>query len=325
MRRVDGMLMADALVQLLLLTEILKDAQIGPHVLLKIIVEYSVEPRWSDIPLPPGRSLRSCQTLYQALQGLQPYATVASPYVAATTGRKRGGGFHDAVNAAAANRALQPRPLAYASVNGEQGTLMPAPSIDPSAEPPKKKRGRPSRAESDARAAAAAARGEPYPPAKSPRTPRPAKGASHRAAEKASAVEQQQQQQQQPYPPPPRAQPLQMGNFAAPVAMPMGLIPSPATAAAGDPSALMPIKKKRGRPTKAEAAEKLLLKKRQEEAEAAEAENAAVTAQNGQTMPEGEEVELNQLTEDVGQAFGGGDEDDAQMADSMGMQSSTTF
>lgn len=65
-------------------------------------------------------------------------------------------------------RALQPRPPAFSSINGQQ-TSSPyqasSPADDPN-QPAKKKRGRPSKAEMELRAAAAAAKGEPYPPPK---------------------------------------------------------------------------------------------------------------------------------------------------------------
>ena len=67
-----------------------------------------------------------------------------------------------------AARTIQPRPVAFASVNGQEATT----TLE-SDEPPKKKRGRPSKAEQEIRAARAAERGEIYPPPKKVKTPRP--------------------------------------------------------------------------------------------------------------------------------------------------------
>lgn len=72
----------------------------------------------------------------------------------------------DASTSSAA-RTIQPRPVAFASVNGQEG-----PTAVESDEPPKKKRGRPSKAEQEIRAARAAERGETYPPPKKVKTPR---------------------------------------------------------------------------------------------------------------------------------------------------------
>ena len=41
--------------QVFLLTEILKDAPISSDVLLSLVTQSNIEPRWEEIPLPPGR------------------------------------------------------------------------------------------------------------------------------------------------------------------------------------------------------------------------------------------------------------------------------
>ncbi len=89
--------------------------------------------------------------------------------------------------------------------------------------PAKKKRGRPSRAEIEARMAAAAARGETYPPTKSPRTPKP----------KAAGAD--------------------AGHMVTPVSA------GAALTATGAVSVGSAMKKRRGRPTKAEAEAKRLV------------------------------------------------------------------
>lgn len=74
---------------------------------------------------------------------------------------------------ATADRTIQPRVSSFAAVNDPNDhpafPLAPASIGEP---PNKKKRGRPSKAEHEIRAAEAAARGEPYPPPKKTRTPR---------------------------------------------------------------------------------------------------------------------------------------------------------
>ncbi|KAI9758280.1 MAG: hypothetical protein M1815_003482 [Lichina confinis] len=206
-----------------LLTEILKDAQIPPEILLNIISELKIEPRWSEIPLPPGRSLRSCQMTFQSFWtgsahpslGLHHsgFAHTGSPNVIITSsGRKR---------KEPTARTLQPRPSAYGALNGDPSAVLQPTPGDDAGQPPRKKRGRPSRAEAEARAAAAAARGETYPPSKSPRTPKSAKGPGRK---------------------------------------PTGAQEMPAqVAATATPAFPVPLKKRRGRPTKAEADAKRML------------------------------------------------------------------
>ena len=73
-----------------------------------------------------------------------------------------------------ADRTIQPRVPSFAAVNdpNDPSSFTSAP-VSTGEPPNKKKRGRPSKAEHEIRAAEAAARGEPYPPPKKPRTPRP--------------------------------------------------------------------------------------------------------------------------------------------------------
>ena len=68
---------------------------------------------------------------------------------------------------AVTERTIQPRPSAFAPVNGQE-----QPASGRSEERPRKKRGRPSKAEHELRVAEAAARGEVYPPPKKAKTPR---------------------------------------------------------------------------------------------------------------------------------------------------------
>jgi len=68
---------------------------------------------------------------------------------------------------AAAARAIQPRPSFIASVNGQNDPMMHNIAAERSDEPPKKKRGRPSKVDLEQRIAEAEARGQAYP---SPKT-----------------------------------------------------------------------------------------------------------------------------------------------------------
>lgn len=64
-------------------------------------------------------------------------------------------------------RAIQPRPSFIASINGQNDPMMHNIAAERGDEPPKKKRGRPSKADLEQRMAEAEARGQPYP---SPKT-----------------------------------------------------------------------------------------------------------------------------------------------------------
>ncbi|KAI9799708.1 MAG: hypothetical protein M1825_004443 [Sarcosagium campestre] len=163
-----------------LLAEILKGAGLRTEILLNFINVEGIEPRWEDTPLPHGRSLRSCQNAFHGLRALHS----ASAYTAVTSAapsplsyqavaseqinpRKRPLSIKE--QSSPAGRTLQPRPPAFSPLNGP--VYQPVPAEDLS-QPPKKKRGRPSKAEAEFRAAEAAARGEPYPPRRSPKTPK---------------------------------------------------------------------------------------------------------------------------------------------------------
>lgn len=68
---------------------------------------------------------------------------------------------------ATAARAIQPRPSFIASINGQNDPMMHNIAVERGGEPPKKKRGRPSKSDLEQRMAEAGARGQPYP---SPKT-----------------------------------------------------------------------------------------------------------------------------------------------------------
>ncbi|KKK21788.1 hypothetical protein ARAM_005232 [Aspergillus rambellii] len=167
-----------------LLTEILKKARVPSSHLVKMIKDFNISPSWADIPLPSGRSLNSCQLAFYnmcqqhvqlsvnpGLGSIPPprYDSSAPPatHVDASAGvRKRP--LYPADKPILAPRAIQPRPststASYSSESGASAILSPGTGgVTARGEPPRK-RGRPSKAESERRKAAAEARGETYPP-----------------------------------------------------------------------------------------------------------------------------------------------------------------
>ena len=72
----------------------------------------------------------------------------------------------------AVDRIIQPRISDFSSVNEPFSPLQYPAVVAPTGEPPKKKRGRPSKAEYEIRLAEYAARGEPLPPPRKPKTPK---------------------------------------------------------------------------------------------------------------------------------------------------------
>ncbi|KAF2491534.1 hypothetical protein BU16DRAFT_121081 [Lophium mytilinum] len=164
--------------KLYLLAEIIKAAPIPSSVLYGIIRDAQIQPKWSDIALPHGRSLRSCQQAFDNLAPSYPGADyrqrppLPAPVVGSYPGpevpKKRP---LQPETSTPIGRLLQPRPPH--SYPGEY-TSGPTYVMSPVTEPAnKKKRGRPTKAEAQARADAAAARGEVYPPPRKQRTSLP--------------------------------------------------------------------------------------------------------------------------------------------------------
>ncbi|RAL10093.1 putative AT DNA binding protein [Aspergillus homomorphus CBS 101889] len=165
----------------MLLTEILKKARVPSSHLVKIIRDFGITPSWADIPLPPGRSLNSCQmAFYNMCQHFQltvnpgrgpvPHAHDSAPPATAPldAGALRKRPLFPLDKGIRPHRAIQPRPAistaSYSSESGASALLSPSSeNITVRGEPPRK-RGRPSKAESERRKAAAEARGETYPP-----------------------------------------------------------------------------------------------------------------------------------------------------------------
>ncbi|KAH0558539.1 hypothetical protein GP486_004801, partial [Trichoglossum hirsutum] len=143
------------------------------------------------------------------------------------------------------SRSIQPRPIA-AALNGESpGPAEVSSSLHGASgdgDQPRKKRGRPTKAETEAKRQAAALKGEVYPPPKHQKTPRSSISGGRATATDAAAE----------------------ANAAAPLAVmtPVtgsGFMSTPGTAGTGTDAPGTGGKRRRGRPTKAEAAAKRAL------------------------------------------------------------------
>ncbi|KAJ5584042.1 uncharacterized protein N7459_003842 [Penicillium hispanicum] len=181
-----------------LLSEILKKAGIPSSYLVRMVNDFRIIPNWGDIPLPPGRSLNACKLAFFHMQH-QPAHPSAPPAPAPTVAPAAAPATAPTAATAAliarpempgtpapidptlrkrplypadkpiAPRAIQPRPPAstasYSSESGASAQLSPRQdSMAAGANEPPRKRGRPSKAETERRRAAAQARGETYPP-----------------------------------------------------------------------------------------------------------------------------------------------------------------
>ncbi|MCJ1392340.1 hypothetical protein MMC18_005207 [Xylographa bjoerkii] len=144
------------------LAEILKNSNLPSTTLLQIIRDTGVEPAWTQIALPTGRSVAACQNAYSAL--FQRSSSITGEPVHKRPRRPPSFGDPPPVT----ERFLQPRPVGFAPVNGPE---LISPTTDEMK--PRKKRGRPSKEEHDRRVAEAEARGEIYPKPRKPKTPRP--------------------------------------------------------------------------------------------------------------------------------------------------------
>ncbi|CAF9914109.1 MAG: hypothetical protein ALECFALPRED_009325 [Alectoria fallacina] len=165
-----------------LLAEILKHSSIAPRELVNLIRDRGIQPSWYEMSLPNGRSVNSCLGVWQNLQAsAQPHFTgpvrpmVAfeqpSPQNAPKPKKRRPASGENVV----LDRTIQPQqPFNFPPVNAPDDPATDrAATASKSGGPPKKKRGRPSKAEYEAKVAEAAARGEEYhPPPKRKKTPR---------------------------------------------------------------------------------------------------------------------------------------------------------
>ncbi|KZF22594.1 hypothetical protein L228DRAFT_246926 [Xylona heveae TC161] len=142
-----------------LLAEIIKASSVAPDSLLSFIKENGLKPAWNQVALPGGRSVEDCQIIFRELLK-QEHST---PLDSATRSVAKKRTLSVVEASTPAGRALQPRPpLSTAS---EPAARVGATKASEEGLP-KRKRGRPSKADIQARAEAAAARGEPLPPTK---------------------------------------------------------------------------------------------------------------------------------------------------------------
>ncbi|KAJ5403076.1 uncharacterized protein N7487_008972 [Penicillium crustosum] len=158
-----------------LLTEILKKAGIPSSYLVRMIKDCGITPSWEHIPLPQGRSLSSCKTAYlnmvqqpvhpptHSAVPFPPRSDMTGPPAPMDPGAMRKRPLYPSDKPIP--RAIQPRPPAstasYSSESGASAQLSPRLDLGPG-EPPRK-RGRPSKAETERRKLLAEARGETYP------------------------------------------------------------------------------------------------------------------------------------------------------------------
>ncbi|KAJ5787050.1 hypothetical protein N7457_002040 [Penicillium paradoxum] len=163
-----------------LLTEILKKAGVSSSYLVRVINDHAIIPNWEHIPLPQGRSLSSCKAAYLNMvhQSAHPPMHPVAPFpprsdmtgppapIDSSAMRKRPLYPSDKP----LPRAIQPRPPAstasYSSESGASAQL--SPRLDTGTSEPRRKRGRPSKAETERRKLLAESRGETYP---APRRP----------------------------------------------------------------------------------------------------------------------------------------------------------
>ncbi|PVI03943.1 hypothetical protein DM02DRAFT_214262 [Periconia macrospinosa] len=160
-----------------MLAEILKAHPVPSHVLYNFIRDAGIQPKWNEMALPHGRSVRSCQMAYGDLVTTyttppdyrRPQPQIPTPilYPGPELPKKRP---LQPETSTPIGRVLQPRPPHSYQSDFISGPTYPN-VMSPLGEPAnKKKRGRPTKAEAQQRAQEAAARGEPYPP---PRKARP--------------------------------------------------------------------------------------------------------------------------------------------------------
>lgn len=128
------------------------------------------------VTLEPGRSVSACQKAYDHL--LSNPSTIFPLSLRSTvnpdpkgTPKQRKRQYPSGDGPMAVDRIIQPRISDFSSVN-DPFNAPPPPAATAPGEPPKKKRGRPSKAEHEIRMAEYAARGEPPPPPRKPKTPK---------------------------------------------------------------------------------------------------------------------------------------------------------
>ncbi|KAK4631906.1 hypothetical protein CLAFUW4_03343 [Fulvia fulva] len=136
-----------------LLAEIIKAAHPPPDVLLNLLRSMNIQPRWDEIPLPPGRSLNSCRYAFDELRrSLSMQQQIAAPNIStplsAPVSLKRPFQYEGPYSAGPSGREIRPKPSLALPTYSQPSPTEP---------PPKRKRGRPTKAEAQAKAEAAAA------------------------------------------------------------------------------------------------------------------------------------------------------------------------
>ncbi|EFR00868.1 hypothetical protein MGYG_03871 [Nannizzia gypsea CBS 118893] len=171
------------LLQNFLLTEILKKAGVSSAYLFSIIRENRIAPSWMEIPLPPGRSLSSCQTAFYRMeqeytsQYRQSIPGPPAPLQMSPIIRKRPAPPGERP-LASAPRAIQPKPHTADTSRYSMSEVRTGVPIPRAPEPPRgdtpRKRGRPSKVEMQRRRIAEEARSQAHPAAQpNHTTPRP--------------------------------------------------------------------------------------------------------------------------------------------------------
>lgn len=194
-----------------LLTEIIKAANVAPDALLHLVRSLP-QPQWNDLPLPRGRTVNQAQAVY--FQMTQPSAQPSLIRSGSFGGSSRLPDTHSGKRPFPSEGPTSAPPMAsrYPDIQPKPvgiGSVMSANSLE---EPPKKKRGRPPKAETELRREAARIRGEPYPAQKRPNMAAAAAISATAAAQSSSgpssAIARAPFQARTP--PPPPEQPLPM-------------------------------------------------------------------------------------------------------------------
>ncbi|KAL1306577.1 hypothetical protein AAFC00_005262 [Neodothiora populina] len=139
-----------------LLTEIVRQSRVPPEAMVQFIQAHRIVPDWGNMLLPQRRSLNQCNAMYEEMMRSAPAST---GLMRSTSVRDFGGPPPAGIKRpfipdlpAYGGRMIQPRP---------EGAPLTSPNE--TSEPPKKKRGRPTKAEAEERKQAALARGDPWP------------------------------------------------------------------------------------------------------------------------------------------------------------------
>ncbi|KAI9697718.1 MAG: hypothetical protein M1820_007705, partial [Bogoriella megaspora] len=147
---------------IMLLSEMLRVHPVPSQHLFQIIRDLHVQPRWEEMHLPMGRSLKSCQMAWAEMNNtLLSYSPFVRPPTFAPSsdpmaGRRPPLQMESPIGPVGSGRLIQPRPPG--------GGPMQVFSSNFIEEPARKKRGRPTNAEMARKVEEAKARGEEYPP-----------------------------------------------------------------------------------------------------------------------------------------------------------------